>query len=85
MYEPYFPPSGKPQDGYGHISLPLVIIVTNQSFGFPSQRPVYTFKLRNVCANCFTAFALNSVLLSYTIVTYYWQTLLTQVQDDTRY
>ena len=42
MYEPYFPPPGKPQDGYGHIiSLPLAIIVTNQNFGFPSQRPVY--------------------------------------------
>ena len=32
MYEPYFPPPEKPQDGYGHISLHLAIVVTNQSF-----------------------------------------------------
>ena len=77
MYEPYFPPPGKPQDGYGHISLPLAIIVTNQSFGFPSQRPVY---LLEECVRkllyCHSHTGTTTQCTG--------RRRLTQVQDDTR-
>ena len=77
MYEPYFPPPGKPQDDYGHISLPLAIIVTNQNFGFPSQRPVY-LQVEECVRKLLYCLCTQLSVLSYTIVTYYWQTLLTQ-------